>query len=321
MRIEPRRGCGFLAALLLIGAASPSPAADQPRPTGAASSQQLSELLRDVINRGADLYNNGDRNGCYRLFQGALMVFRAQLSDPDLRKAIDAGVAEAEQMPSVDQRAHALRRVLDGVRVKVKAQRANVGSSEMPRERPEKKAAQPANVPDSKPPEKRPETKTQPPKAPASKTTEERPETIRPPKLESTTLWDRLGGDSGVKKVIDDFVDLAASDRKVNFDRNGKFKLDAAAVTRLKEQLRDFISQATGGPYSYRGKSMKEVHRGMGITNAEFDALAADLKQALERNGVGAADIEQVMQVVGAARADIVEGSAASEKKPADKKP
>jgi hemoglobin len=320
MRIEPRRGCGFLAALLLIGAASPSPAADQPKATGAASSQQLSELLRDVINRGADLYNNGDRNGCYRLFQGALMVLRAQLSDQDLRKTIDAGVAEAEQMPSVDQRAHALRRVLDGVRVRVKAQRANAGGSEMPRERPETKR-QLGKPPDPKPPEIRPETKTQPPKAPASKTPEERPETIRPPKVESSTLWDRLGGDSGVKKVIDDFVDLAASDRKVNFDRNGKFKLDAAALTLLKGQLRDFISQATGGPYSSRGKSMKEAHRGMGITNAEFDALAADLKKALERNGVGTADIEQVMQVVGATRADIVEGSPAPEKKPADKTP
>jgi hemoglobin len=320
MRIEPRRGCGFLAVLLLVGVASPSPA-DQPKAAGAASSQQLSELLRDVINRGADLYNNGDRNGCYRLFQGALMVLRAQFSDQDLRKAIDAGVAEAEQMPSVDQRAHALRRVLDGVRVRVKAQRANAGGSDMPRERPETKR-QLGKPPDPKPPEIRPETKTQPPKAPASKTPEERPETIRPPKLESTTLWERLGGDNGVKKVIDDFVDLATSDRKVNFDRNGKFKLDAAAVTLLKGQLRDFISEATtGGPYTYRGKSMKEAHRGMGITNAEFDALAADLEKALKRNGVGAGDIEQVMQLVSATRADIVEGSAAPEKKPGDKGP
>jgi hypothetical protein len=185
MRIEPRRGCGFLAALLLVGVASRCPAADQPGATGANSSQQLGELLRDVINRGADLYNSGDRNGCYRLFQGALMVLRAQLSDPDLRKAIDGGIAEAEQMPSVDQRAHALRRVLDSVRFRVKALRANVGGSEAPRERHERKAAQPANVPDSKAPEKPPETKTKPPKAPASKTPEERPETIRPPKLES----------------------------------------------------------------------------------------------------------------------------------------
>jgi hemoglobin len=313
MRIKPRRGRGFLAALLLVGMASPSPA-DQPKAADAPSGQQLSELLRDVINRGADLYNNGDRNGCYRLFQGALMVLRAQLSDPELRKVIDAGVAEAEQMPSVDQRAHALRRVLDGVRVRVRPQRANVGSSEMPANERERKS-QPANAPDLQAPEKQPPR----PRPPASKPPDGRPETIRPPKLESVTLWDRLGGDSGVKKVVEDFVDLAASDKKVNFDRNGKYKLDAPAVTLLTGQLRDFISQMTGGPYLYRGKSMKEAHRGMGITNAEFDALAADLKKALEKNRVGAADIDQVMQAVDGTRTDIVERS--PEKKPADKKP
>ena len=119
--------------------------------------------------------------------------------------------------------------------------------------------------------------------------------------------------------MIDDFVELAGSDPKVNFDRNGKYKLDAAAVTRLKAQLLDFVSQATGGPYSYRGKSMKEAHRGMGITNAEFDAAAADLKKVLEKNGVKPADIEQVMQLVATTRADIVEAMSAPEKKPAKK--
>jgi hemoglobin len=89
----------------------------------------------------------------------------------------------------------------------------------------------------------------------------------------------------------------------------------------LTGQLRDFISQATGGPYPYRGKSMKEAHRGMGITNAEFDAFAADLKKALEKNGVSAADIEPLMHAVDVTRADIVEGSAAPEKKPASKVP
>src|SRR5262249_18553715 len=157
--------------------------ADQLRAVGAGSGQQLSELLRDVINRGADLYNNGDRNGCYRLFQGALMVLRAQVSDPELQKAIDAGIAEAEQMPSVDQRAHALRRVLVGIRVRVKMPRANAGGSEMPAEGPDRKTP-PARGSESKTPEKQPPR----PRPPASKTPDGRPEQIRAPKPESVTL-------------------------------------------------------------------------------------------------------------------------------------
>jgi hemoglobin len=271
-----------VAVLMLVGTSGTSRCADQPSasaPSPSAANQQLSDLLRDVINQGADLYNGGDRNGCYRLFQGALLVLRGQLTDPDMRKRIDTGLAEAERQASPPERAYALRRVLDDIRERVKPQRKQAVDSGAPR-------------------------------------TERG---VAPPKRPANALWDRLGGDSGVKKAIDDFVDLAGADPKVNFARNGKYKLDAAAVTRLKAQLFDFVSQATGGPYSYRGKSMKEAHRGMGITNAEFDAAAADLKKALEKNGVKPADVEEVMQLVATTRADIVEAMSAPEKKPAKK--
>ncbi|HEV3202793.1 MAG TPA: hypothetical protein VGY77_00350, partial [Gemmataceae bacterium] len=50
----------------------------------------LPVVLRTIINSGADLYNRGDHNGCYRLFQGALMALGPQLdSYPDLKKTID----------------------------------------------------------------------------------------------------------------------------------------------------------------------------------------------------------------------------------------
>jgi hemoglobin len=71
----------------------------------------------------------------------------------------------------------------------------------------------------------------------------------------------------------------------------------------------DFISQATGGPYAYTGKSMKAVHQGMAITNAQFDASLADLRTALQRNGATPADIDLVLRAAEATRSDIVEGS------------
>jgi hemoglobin len=135
------------------------------------------------------------------------------------------------------------------------------------------------------------------------------------------SLWERLGGEAKVKKVVDDFVDLAANDPKVNFTRTGKFKLEPAAVAKLKKDLVAFISAATGGPLKYPGKSMKEVHAGMGITDAEFNASAADLKRALEMNEVGPAEINQLLQIVGTTRKDIVEKSTPEPKPAPDKKP
>ena len=124
------------------------------------------------------------------------------------------------------------------------------------------------------------------------------------------TLWDRLGGEAGVSKVVDDFVAAAATDPKVDFTRGGKFKLDDAGVAHLKMEVIHFVSSATGGPFEYKGKSMKDAHKGIGITDAQFDAAAADLKAALVKNGVKADDVKAVLGAVETTRKDIVEGAA-----------
>src|SRR5262249_41662594 len=120
----------------------------------------------------------------------------------------------------------------------------------------------------------------------------------------TATLWERLGGEKNVTKVVDDFVALAANNPKVNFLRDGKFPLDKDGVVRLKRQLVAFVSAATGGPIKYTGRSMKEAHRGMGITDAEFNALATDLHTALERNGARPEGIRAALTAVGSTRPD-----------------
>src|SRR5262249_37067798 len=52
-----------------------------------------------------------------------------------------------------------------------------------------------------------------------------------------------------------------------------------------------------------------ELHKGMGITDAQFDAAAGDLARAMAKNGVKAEDAKALLQIVEATRKDIVEGS------------
>src|SRR5260370_40212644 len=55
--------------------------------------EQIFKTLRDVINKGADLYNSGDQNGCYRLYEGALMALQPLLDPrPEMQKAITTGI-------------------------------------------------------------------------------------------------------------------------------------------------------------------------------------------------------------------------------------
>jgi hemoglobin len=134
------------------------------------------------------------------------------------------------------------------------------------------------------------------------------PETIKtPPTPKGIALWDRLGGEKGVTRIIDNFVTTVIRDPRVNFFRKPNAIPDDKQLAALKRHLVEYISSVTGGPYDYKGKNMKEVHKGMGITNAEFDAAETHLRTALQINGALPDDIILVMRFVETTRSDIVQ--------------
>ncbi len=62
--------------------------------------EAISARLREVIDHGANLYNQGDWNGCYRLYEGALMSVRSQVGDRPIRswaKAVDGDALKGLQ--------------------------------------------------------------------------------------------------------------------------------------------------------------------------------------------------------------------------------
>ncbi|HLJ96420.1 MAG TPA: group 1 truncated hemoglobin [Gemmataceae bacterium] len=268
MATSKRKGQAVLAmCTLLFGAAIPLWA--QEKPTAGTVDRtvldrQINELLRVIIDTGADIHNGFPKQGiphnpagCYRLYHDALVALRPLLGyHPELQSAIDASLAEAGRMPGrtnreISEKAFALRKTIDAIR-------AGIG----------------------------------------------------PPSV-AASLWNRLGGERNVRQVVDDFVALAATDPKANFFRNGSFK-DKVNVPELKSRLVELISSASGGPLKYAGRSMKEVHAGMGITDAEFDALAADLAKALAKNGAKKPEIDAVLAAVAATRNQIVEAGPAA---------
>jgi hemoglobin len=130
------------------------------------------------------------------------------------------------------------------------------------------------------------------------------------PKIEpkKITLWDRLGGEKGVNKIVEDLFNQAIEKPEVNLLRDKKVKLDAKGVAHLKQQLVDFISAATGGPFPYKGKDLKSAHAGMKITEKEFDALVKVFAEVLEKNKVAKADSDALLKAVNATKKEIVEG-------------
>jgi hemoglobin len=52
---------------------------------------------------------------------------------------------------------------------------------------------------------------------------------------------------------------------------------------------------------------MKEAHKGMKITDAEFDALADVLVATLKKNKVPQTEIDELVKIVASTKPDIVE--------------
>ena len=120
------------------------------------------------------------------------------------------------------------------------------------------------------------------------------------------SLYDRLGGKPAITAVVDDFVGRVATDNRIN----GKFA--NANIPRLKAMLVDQICQASGGPCTYTGRDMKTAHAGMGISNAEFDALVGDLVATLNKFKVPEREKNELLGALGPMKSDIVEKPMAS---------
>ena len=119
------------------------------------------------------------------------------------------------------------------------------------------------------------------------------------------TLHDRLGGTAAIATVVDAFVANVAADARIN-KRFARVAGDTAAMRQFKQKLVDQVCAGAGGPCTYTGLDMKAAHQGMGLTNADFDALVEDLVKALDGAGVPQKEKDELLAILGPMRADMV---------------
>jgi len=113
-------------------------------------------------------------------------------------------------------------------------------------------------------------------------------------------LFDRLGGLPAITAVVDKTLDSAAHDPRTRHSFEG-VKLEA-----VKKNVVAQICEATGGPCKYKGDSMREVHQGMDITSAEFDAFVQQLIATLDQFKVGEQEKHDLLQILAPMKTDIV---------------
>jgi len=135
-------------------------------------------------------------------------------------------------------------------------------------------------------------------KPPAADTTVET--AAAAPVAAEEVLYVRLGGKDAITAVIDDFVANVAANKRINA------RFANTNIPHLKQMLVEQVCQATGGPCTYTGKSMRDAHKGMKITEAEFNALVEDLTKSLDKFKVGEKEKTELLTALGGMKGDIV---------------
>jgi len=137
-----------------------------------------------------------------------------------------------------------------------------------------------------------------------------------------TTLWDRLGGEKGVGKIVDDLIKVVHTDPHLkDIHKPDAPKPTPEQLGALRQDIIAYISSKTGGPLKYEGKSMKAAHEGMNITDEQFDIFVGLFKDVLKANMAKEDDIKTIVEALKKEKEKIVQPKKPVEKKPAtDKK-
>lgn len=116
----------------------------------------------------------------------------------------------------------------------------------------------------------------------------------------SASLFERLGGNEGIRAIASDLVDNHLANKTV------ATRFEASDPDALKNAAATFFISGTGGENVYKGKNMLEAHKGMNISAAEFMAVLDDAMNALESNNVGQREKEEVLYILHSMRSEII---------------
>ena len=122
---------------------------------------------------------------------------------------------------------------------------------------------------------------------------------------DAPSLYERLGGYDGLTGFVDELLPRLQSDPAL-----GRFWAHRGAdgIAREKQLLIDYLAHSAGGPLYYTGRNMKLSHKGMRISQDDWDAFLGHAGATMSALGVPEAEQNDVGAFVQSLKADIVEG-------------
>ncbi|MES2473050.1 MAG: group 1 truncated hemoglobin [Pseudomonadota bacterium] len=100
------------------------------------------------------------------------------------------------------------------------------------------------------------------------------------PAFAQDTLFTDMGGQAGIDRIVDASVENYLADPRISkiFEESN--------MDRVRAQFKVQFCQIAGGPCEYKGHGMAEAHKGLRLTNADFNAVVEDLQAAMDNVGI-----------------------------------
>jgi hemoglobin len=125
------------------------------------------------------------------------------------------------------------------------------------------------------------------------------------------TLFDRAGGTYALAAAADDFVEAVFADPILGARPAVKLALKNGRKPGFKFQLTSLLCQEAGGPCKYDGRSMREAHHDLKLTERDWVKTVAAFKRALVRAKIPAVERQELANLLGTLKGDIVNAPAA----------
>lgn len=116
---------------------------------------------------------------------------------------------------------------------------------------------------------------------------------------QNTNLYQQLGGDEGLDRIVERFIVEIAFDNRV-FERFAD-----SNVERFREKITEHFCVLAEGPCVYTGDSMIDTHAGMAISDAEFNAVVENLIKAMDDTGTPLSAQNQLLARLAVLKDDI----------------
>ncbi|MBA5776862.1 group 1 truncated hemoglobin [Stappia sp. F7233] len=114
------------------------------------------------------------------------------------------------------------------------------------------------------------------------------------------TLFEKYGGFKSVSRIVMSFYE-----KVLDSDQIGDYFEDID-MSRLIDHQTKFISTIMGGPASYTDDRLQKMHEHLKLSHADFDEMAALLRETLTEYGMDRADVDHIIREVEARRGPIL---------------